>query len=75
MPKKPNTTIIRNVAHGSTNTTQKLSDSLVTFRENRYGLRAASERVSSKKDKDFIYDVDDSICPKSRSKEPWRQSF
>lgn len=58
MPKKPNTTIIRNVAHGSTNTTQKLSDSLVTFRENRYGLRAASERVSSKKDKDFIYDVD-----------------
>jgi len=58
MPKKPPTTIIRNVALGSTNTTQKLSDSLVKFREKRYGLRAANERVSSKKNNDFIYNED-----------------
>ena len=57
MPKKPQI-IRKNGALGSVITTQKLADSIVKFRENRYGLRAANERISSRKENDFIYDVD-----------------
>lgn len=45
MPKKPQN-IKRSV------------DSIVRYPENRYGLRAANERTSSRKNEEFIYDVD-----------------
>jgi hypothetical protein len=56
MPKK--NVIIRNVALG--NSTQQLPNSISKLRgdNNKYGLRAANERTSSRRDKDFIYDVD-----------------
>jgi len=53
MPKKPQ---IRPVLLGSANTAPNLSNSIVKLSGNRYGLRTAIERISSKKDKDFIYD-------------------
>ena len=53
MPKKPQ---IRPVLLGSANSTPNLSNPIVKLNGNRYGLRAANERISSKKDKDFIYD-------------------
>jgi len=56
MPKK--NVIIRNVA--LENSTQQLPNSISKLRRdnNKYGLRAANERTSSRRDKDFIYDVD-----------------
>merc|ERR1719367_1647571 len=50
MPKKPP---IRTVVLGSNNPS---SNSPIKLYGNRYGLRAANERISSKKEKDFIYD-------------------
>lgn len=52
MPKKPQNIIKRSVALGNGISTQKVTDSI------RYGLRAANERTPSRKDKEFIYDVD-----------------
>jgi len=54
MPKK--NVIIRNVALG--NSTQNLPNTITKLRDSKYGLRAANERTSSRRDKDFIYDVD-----------------
>ena len=54
MPKK--NAIIRNVTIG--NSTQNLPNSIIKLRDNKYGLRAASERTSSRRNEDFIYDVD-----------------
>lgn len=54
MPKKNE--IIRKVALG--NSTPNLPSSIINPRDNKYGLRAANERTSSRRDKDFIYDVD-----------------
>ena len=53
MPKKPQ---IRPVLLGSVNSTPNLSNSIIKLSGNRYGLRAANERISSRKDKDFIYE-------------------
>jgi len=53
MPKKPQ---IRTVVLGSTNPTPNISNSIVKLNGNRYGLRAANERTSSRKEKEFIYD-------------------
>lgn len=54
MPKK--NVIIRNVALG--NSTQTLPNTITKLKDSKYGLRAANERTSSRRDKDFIYDVD-----------------
>lgn len=54
MPKKPQI-INRGVAFGNAITTQKLNESAARY---RHGLRAANERTSTKKDKDFIYNID-----------------
>jgi len=51
MPKKPRTVIL-----GSNNPSSNVSNSTIKLYGNRYGLRAANERISSRKDKEFIYD-------------------
>jgi len=53
MPKKPP---IRNVVLGSSNPSSNVSNSTIKLYGNRYGLRAANERISSRKEKEFIYD-------------------
>jgi len=54
MPKKNE--IIRKAVLG--NSTPNLPSSIINSRDNKYSLRAANERTSSRRDKDFIYDVD-----------------
>jgi hypothetical protein len=56
MPKKPPMRAV--VIESASNATNNLQHSIVKLNGNRYGLRAASERISSRKDKDFIYDDD-----------------
>merc|ERR1712038_873272 len=53
MPKKPT---IRTVVLGSNNPSSNVSNSTIKLYGNRYGLRAANERISSRKNKEFIYD-------------------
>ena len=57
MPKKPQD-VKRVVALENVVSTQKLSNSIVKFHESRYGLRTANQRISSKRNNEFLYDVD-----------------
>jgi hypothetical protein len=56
MPKKPPMRAV--VIESANNSANNLEHSIVKLNGNRYGLRAANERISSRKDKDFIYDDD-----------------